>query len=136
MGARGRGKLNYMLETVLFGSLGFQYSTRDISPLDCYVMLRETHFPPAEPSILREPAQRTKEEETLNVIAQSKALEQAFCYVEQSRVQDSRPELKTIFDIYQTSVLGQKTPQFIQSFSDRDRALVVAMLYHDHERFE
>ena len=111
-----------MLEAVQFGSLDYKYSTREISPLDSFVMLREKHFPSAQPSRLRDLSQRSKEEETLNAVAQSKALEKVLYYVEQSRAEDSRPVLKSMFDIYQTSVLGSKKPQINQTFCDRDRA--------------
>ena len=111
-----------MIEAVQFGSLDFRYSTREISPLDSFVMLRDKHFLPAGPSRMREPSQRSKEVKTRNAAVQSKALEKVFDFVEQSRGQNSRPALKTIFDIYQTSVLGSKKPQIIQTWSDRDRA--------------
>ena len=111
-----------MLEAVQFGSLDYKYSTREISPLDSFVMLREKHFPSAEPSRLRELSQRSKEEEILNAMAQSKALQMVFGYVKQASAHKSRPMLKTMFDIYQTSVLGSKKPQIILPVYDRDIA--------------
>ena len=111
-----------MLEAGQFGSLDYKYSTLEISPLDCFVMLRENHFPSAEPTRLRELSQRSKEEETVNAMAQSKALEMVFGYVEHSRVHKSLPVLKTMFDIYQTSVLGSKKTQIIKPVYDRDTA--------------